>query len=406
MTRWMKMNRDPIRCKAISILLLAAAYLKAGEQGKPAANLTANLKRGVTSGRQRVLGARLLKMYYYHDDPRGLESLRARAQEITVLAPQSFWVDGDGIVHGAVPPAVLKIARAARLPIMPLVANPGFDRTTINALLHHRRARERMVTYLAYLAMRDNYVGFQIDFENINPADKKLFARLIERAAARLHRDGRLLSVAVVPRFSDGYPGHGKSGEFSTGEWGAAYDYRALGRAADFLTLMTYDHHGRLSPPGPIAGHAWVEEALGYAALRLTPRKIVLGIPLYGREWLETPHGTEARSLTFTEATGLLGQVGIQAQWDDRWRSPWFQYGDGFARHTVWFENSRSLGEKLTLVRKYRLRGFAAWRLGAEDPQFWALAGAATAAGNPAHVRRAENSAKRPTRRVSPTPSR
>ncbi len=358
-------------------LWLMPVVLNGATQPRPTGQLKAPPVRGVLLARQRVLRARPLKMVYCRDEPSALESLEAHAGEMTLVGPQSFSVDPDGVVLGAVPRGVVEVANRAGLPIMPLVVNRGFDRNTASRLLHNAKARERAATYLAYLAKREHYVGFQIDLENIDPADRNLFTRFVQHAAARLHRDGRLLSVAVVPRFSDAYPGRSRSGEFVTGQWGAPFDYRALGRAVDFLTVMTYDHHGRSTSPGPIAGYAWVEEVLHYALRRVPPGKILLGIPFYGRDWTDAQGGTVARSLSFRDASALLGQAQIQPLWDDRWRSPWFQYRDGSAQHTVWFENNRSLSEKLGLMWQHRLRGFAAWRLGVEDPQFWGIAGAA-----------------------------
>ncbi len=42
---------------------------------------------------------------------------------------------------------------------------------------------------------------------------------------------------------------------------------------------------------------------------------------------------------------------------------------------TAWFDDARSLREKLKLVQIDHLRGYAAWRLGVEDPEFWQTEG-------------------------------
>jgi spore germination protein YaaH len=319
-----------------------------------------------------VLGTRPLAMYYYTPGL-GLESLQQHAAEMTLLAPQCFVVSAEGFVFGEVPPQVLEIARAAKLPVMPLVVNRGFDRSTVRLLLRDPRAQERAALYMAYLAKRDNFLGWQLDLENLDPADKLLYTRFVERVAVRLHRDGRLLSVAVVPRFSDAYPARVQE-PFPTGEWGAPYDFRALGRVADFLTLMTYNHHTSATPPGPVAGHAWVKAALDYAVRRVPPSKLLLGIPFYGRQWLTSPQGTTSSSLGLKDVKPLLDKFRLEPQWDDGGRTAWFQVQDGDTQRTAWFDNTRSLREKLKLMQSYRLRGFAAWRLGVEDPDFWPMA--------------------------------
>jgi len=338
--------------------------------------------------RWHVLGARPLGLFYYSSDSRGLKSLETHAPQMTLLGPQCFWVDDQGIVHGEIPPQVVEIARQAKLPIMPLVINPRFDQALARVLLRNPQAQERAAIYLAYLAHRDNYVGWQLDLEHIDPADQGRYSRFVARVAGRLHRDHRLLSVALVPRFSDKYPKPPaplsrtvarpgpSANEFQTGEWGAPYDYRALGRVADFVTLMTYDHHGESDPPGPVAGYEWVEAAVRYAVARIPRSKLLLGIPFYGREWVrpDAPGQTlKARNLSFPDAQELLGRPGIASHWDDRWRTGWFEYRDASGQHTGWYEDSKSLAAKLQVMRRYQLRGFAAWRLGEEDPKFWGL---------------------------------
>ena len=356
---------------ASACLLLLLPTPSSATEAKAPAKAATQTDTTLSAARRRVMEARPLRLAYYVDDARALESLPASAPEITLLAPQCFWVDPDGFVHGVIPEAVLQVARHLHLPLMPLVTNRGFDRSLASAFLRSPKAQERAAMYLAYLAKRDDAVGFQINFENLDPADKMNFTLFVRRAAARLRRDGRLLSVAVVPRFSDADSGRGPSGKYATGEWGAPYDYRALGNAADFLVLMAYDQHGRATAPGPVAGYDWVKETLEYAVRRVPPGKLLLGVPLYGREWIENNRGVTSHSLSFQDTRALLAGTGMDAQWNSEGRSSWFQYRNGAGQHTAWFEDQRSLQEKLSLVRQYHLRGFAAWRLGFEDAAFW-----------------------------------
>ena len=351
------------------LLLLTATSRAANPEATD--NQVAPPSTPVNAARRRVMGARPLRLAYYVGDSRAFESLPTLAPEITLLAPQCFWVDEDGFVHGAIPEPLLQLARRLRLPLMPLVVNPGFDRGIASAFLRDPEAQERAAMYLAYLAKRNDVVGFQINFENIDPADKDNFTLFVQRTAARLRREGRLLSVAVVPRFSDTDTGRSLTGKYVTGEWGASFDYQTLGKAADFLVLMAYDQHGRATAPGPIAGYDWVKEAIEYAVQRVPPGKLLLGVPLYGREWIENGEGLSSRSLSFQDARTLLARAGVDAQWSPEWRSLWFQYRNDAGEHIAWFDDQRSLREKLRLVRQYHLRGFATWRLGFEDPGFW-----------------------------------
>jgi spore germination protein YaaH len=312
-------------------------------------------------------------MFYYADDTPGFESLQTHGPGITVLAPQCFAVDAAGNLRGAIPPRVREVARAARMPVMPLLFNEGFDRATASALLHSEAAQEHAIRAMADSATRDDDVGFQIDLENMPSADHHLFTLFVKRAAARLHENGRLLSVAVTPQFSEAKTTDRHHRKTAVAEWSGAYEYRALGMYADIITLMTYDHSSRNGPPGPIAGYAWVKTAVNFAIRRVPRAKLLLGIPLYGREWTAGGGSSESRSMTYNAVRALIERPEVHVQWDSRWRSPWFEYNEGASQRTVWYEDNRSLREKFSLMHEYKLRGFAAWRLGDEDPDFWPL---------------------------------
>ncbi len=307
-------------------------------------------------------------MFYYSGDAAGLESLQAHWRQIDVLAPQCYWIEPEGFVHGDLPARLQSFPELARVPLMPLLFDRDFDRETLTSFLHSPRAQMRAIESSALLARRDRALGIQVDLETINPEDRVLFSRFILHLAERLHRDGRLLSVAVVPRFEGAGAAEPRGAQ--------AFDYRALGQAADFLTVMTYDQSTRNGPPGPVAGYEWVERAVDYAVRHVARSKIVLGIPLYGRDWEED--AGESRSLTADDVDALLARPGVEKIWSERWRAPWIRYFQEGAEHTAWFEDRRSWEEKLRLVREYHLRGFAAWRLGAEGPEFWSLLKPAT----------------------------
>ena len=315
---------------------------------------------------ERVRAARPIAMYYTSGGTLGMDSILAHASDMTILAPQSYWLDLKGNIQGGITTPTLDAARQSGLPVMALLGNNDFSRRVASHLLHDRRLQKRVIKDLVEIARQDKLLGFQLDLENIDPEDINLYTRFVSEAAKEFHHDGRLLSVAVVPRFLDSVPG----------QWAAAYDYPALGRAADFLTLMAYDNSGRLGPPGPIAGYDWVRNALEYAIRRVPRGKLLLGIALYGREWTNDRGNLQARTMPYPETKALLSRLSLTPQWDEKHRSPWFEYRTSGTVRSVWYENARSIQEKFRLLERYRLRGFAAWRLGMEDPRIWSIVSA------------------------------
>ncbi|MFZ0959941.1 MAG: glycosyl hydrolase family 18 protein [Terriglobia bacterium] len=355
------------------ILLAMAATAWAAPKDRATANVQperAAEEAALEKARARMLNTYPLAMFYYANDSLGLESLQAHAGAMTVLAPQCYTLDRKGTLQGQLPAGILEVTRGAGLPLMPLVTNNGFDRAMTHTLLHNAPAQARAATNLAQVAERDEYVGWQLDFEGMDPADKFAYTRFVARVAARLHHDHRLLCVAVVPRFSDTFPDTSPEG-YHTGEWGAAFDYRGLGRVADFLALMAYDQHTPSTAPGPVAGYDWVKAALDYAVRSVPPFKILLGIPFYGREWDEPAHSTRLHSLAYNDVKPFLDDPATERHWDDLSRTSWFQLRAGDTLRTAWFDDARGRREKLRLVELDHLRGYAAWRLGVEDPEFW-----------------------------------
>jgi spore germination protein YaaH len=371
-TRGVKQIAPGILRAVFTLMLITCCGLAApkNRRNAPPASAKAEAEAALAKARGQVLNARPLAMFYYADDSLGTASLQAHADAITLLAPQCYELDRAGALHGQLPAGVLDVTRLAGLPLMPLVTNAGFDRSTAHALLHNAQAQERALKYLAEVAEHDQYVGWQLDFEGIGPADKLAYTRFVAHLAAQMHRGHRLLSVAVVPRFSDIYPDSSAPG-FHTGEWGAAFDFRGLGRVADFLVLMAYDQHTPSTPPGPVAGYDWVRAALDYAVSRVPPSKLLLGLPLYGREWAETAGVTTSHSLAYRDLKRYLEDPSCERHWDDVAQTTWFQWREDETLRTAWFDDARSLREKLALIPLYHLRGYAAWRLGVEDPEFW-----------------------------------
>ena len=368
-------NRIPLIIASLILVLLPVTFLTAppnsGQTGPSAVEsrprdnekVQENADLALKAMRERVMAARPLAMYYTTGGTFGLNSIEEHASDMTILAPQCFWLDQNARVQGSIPAPTLDAARRSGLPVMPLLYNQSFSRRVASLVLHNRPLQDAVISELAEIARREDLLGFQLDLENIAPDDINLYTRFVEDAAEEFHRQGRMLSVAVVPRFLDSVPS----------QWAAAYDYPALANAVDFLSLMAYDNSGRLGQPGPIAGYDWVRNALEYASSRVPADKLLLGIALYGREWSDDGHSLQARTLPFPETQALLSRLSLTPRWDERHRSPWFEFRTRGTVNSVWYENARSIQEKLGLLGQYRLRGFAAWRLGMEDPRIWSM---------------------------------
>ena len=307
------------------------------------------------------------RLFYAVDDAAGVASLVAHGAQVDVLAPQVLTLEADGTVAGALPPALAAAARACRIPLVPLVMNPGFRPEPILEVLDSPERQARAIAALLSRARAEGWAGVQFDFEHIPATARDRYTNFVRTAGAAFRGAGLSLSVAVVAQHSQ------EPGAYAPGfweEWAGVFDYAALADAADFLSLMTYDQHTRLTGPGPVAGLPWVEAILAHALAQVAPAKLSLGIPLYYRAWRS--RGGPGYG-GFREAQALRELLGVPARWDPVQRTPFFVAAGDATVTTVWYEDARSIAERLALVRRHGLRGFSAWVLGQEDPAVWTL---------------------------------
>lgn len=314
----------------------------------------------------------LVSHFYYVNEPSSWNSLQANVAQIQMLSPQWFSVNGEGKLASTLDPAVVELARKQGVSLFPLLVNEGFDREIAHTFLTTQALQAQVISDLLQIALQNNFRGVQLDFENLEPDDRKLYTKFVKKLSKAFRKRRLQVGVAVpaplVPApvaAADGIP---ISLTWLASETAMAFDYRALSRAADFITLMAYDQY--YTDPGPVAGLPWVEACLQVVLKRVSRKKMYLGIPLYYRRW----NGEERVEGTYPEALALAQEQGVNPELNPIHRELYFRFEASETPNVVWLQDAGSVRERLLLARKYRLRGFSAWRLGHEDPQAWTAA--------------------------------
>jgi spore germination protein YaaH len=304
------------------------------------------------------------------------QSFLAHADKISIVSPQVFSLDSFGVIRGKVDPRVVAKAREKGVKLMPLVMNPGFDQPTIHRVLTNPDARKRALESLVALCRDNHFDGIQFDIENVHVTDKGALTSFMRDAAVGLHGVNCSVSAAVVPRTSDD-PGPTSYHRWIFDNWRGVYDYKALADALDFISYMTYAQHTGGTPPGPVAGYTWMEDALKFAlSTGVPPSKISLGIPSYSDWWYpsyDTKAGARMRGtdIAFAKAESLLTKNRAQLVWDDREKAGYAFWSNAGVNEFLWLEDARAFAAKFELVQKYGLRGYSVWVLGSEDPKVW-----------------------------------
>lgn len=296
------------------------------------------------------------------------DSFGAHAGQIDVLSPHWFTFRGDGSLKGDDDARVVRTVRAGKGRLVPMVSNDG-DGELLHNVLASPPARLHAIQATVSLVLQNRYDGVHLDLEGLPSSDREAVVTFVRAIAEPLRAQGKLVTMALPA----------KTHETTTG-WAGPYDYRALGEVCDLVTVMAYDYRVPASDPGPVAPLRWVEAVARYTVTQIPPRKVLLGVPFYGYDW-NRQTGAPGRTLSYERALAIAAQPGASLAFDPEAQTFTLRYQDGNGHpHEAWFEDGNSLAAKLALARRYGLAGFAAWRLGLEDPGVWSAIAAASAA--------------------------
>lgn len=306
-------------------------------------------------------GQKFDRIFYFRNSPSARESLYTNKDSIDILAPQSYSFDDNGVLTGKVPDEVLSFANANHIDVMPLVTNGAFGQKSLVAILGNRSTQDKAIKSMIAEAKSNGFIGWQIDFEQMNVKYKDEFSSFIEKVTKKLHSKNLILSVAVVTKISD------NPSDYKKTLWNdliGVYDYKRLGEVCDFISIMSYDAP---DSKGAIAPYPWLVTAIEYALKQIPPQKISLGIGLYYWKWSDVRGKLEGIG-GFEGLKTALSQYKVKLGYSDTDKAPYMKYVKNKVAYTIWYENDQSVNEKIDLIKKYNLAGFSAWALGLEIP--------------------------------------
>lgn len=296
----------------------------------------------------------------------GKEEVLVLGRHFTYLSPFMYAVQANGTLDTMQDTLLLEAAEETNtLPLLVITnfRNSRFDSDLAASILRNPTLQETLITNILQTMREKGYQGLNIDFEYVYPQDRENYNAFLRRVVARLHPENYLVSTALAPKERADQPGLLYE----------AHDYKAHGEIVDFVVLMTYEWGWAGGPPWAIAPINKVKDVLDYAVTDIPPEKILLGVPLYGRDW-EIPwqEGTFARTISPQGALQLAEEHKVNIQYNETYEAPFFRYVDDTGqRHEVWFEDARSVQAKYRVVKDYKLRGISYWVLGQPFPQNW-----------------------------------
>lgn len=243
-------------------------------------------------------------------------------------------------------------------------------------VLSYTSKRENLINQVIAAALQNKIDGINLDFELISQECGEHYIQFVRELSVKCRQNGLVFSVNnYVPM-----------------PYNEHYDLKEQAVVADYVIIMGYDEHTDGSyEAGSVASYGYVKDGIENA-LKIVPKeKLVNAIPFYTRLWLETPKtaseleaeaGTEAAeypnkvtstAMGMEEAEDTVKSAGAETVWDEKTRQNYAEWETDGGTYKIWLEDSKSIEEKLKLIKENNLAGVAEWRLGWEKSGIWDL---------------------------------
>ncbi|MDR3599836.1 MAG: glycosyl hydrolase family 18 protein [Desulfosporosinus sp.] len=298
----------------------------------------------------------------FNQHAKGYPYLKRYGRLINQLALFQIAIQNNGTLYGHPSQGIIDEAHAMGTKVLLTVSNltqqGRFSTPLLGRLLRDQDFANLVWQNIRNLLVQYQFDGVNLDLEKAAPEDRPLYSQFIQLWSLLFQKANYLVTIDVPA----------KSSPDPLDTWKGSFDYQVIGQAVDEVIVMTYEEHWPGGPPGAVASLPWVTDMLNYAIATIPRQKIYMGIPIYGYDWSERGG---AVVVSYPRAIELALRYGAPLQWDARQHSTYFRYETKGVHHTVYFEDPRSLKEKLDLALSKGIRGVALWEMNLSYPLAW-----------------------------------
>jgi len=302
-------------------------------------------------------------------------SVLQNTKGINVISPTWFYLnDNDGNIANLASADYVKYCHDKGIEVWGLVSNLENQEVSTTEVLTHTSKRENLENQIIAAAIQYDLDGINVDFEALEAAVGEGFIQFIRELSLKCDGNGIVLSV-------DNYV---------SSEYTKFYDREEQAVFADYLIVMAYDeHYAGSKESGSVASIGFVTKgADDILAENVPSEQVILGMPFYTRVWAEKPKesdGDDAESASddyvpyelSSEACGMLSAQrlmevnGAEKTWLEDMGQYYTEYVNNNITYKIWFEDVRSIEEKLKVMDSHEFAGAAFWKLGLEDSTVW-----------------------------------
>ena len=242
------------------------------------------------------------------------------------------------------------------LQVWPLVDD--FNKSVdFEALYSSRTARKTMIDTLIKDARTYGYDGINLDLENVKSDYAKDFLQFVRELSVECHKNNIILST-------DNYKPEA---------YNSCYNLKEQSDYVDYAIVMAYDEHYAGSEAGSVASLPFVKEAVEDMTALVPADKVVVGMPFFTRIWSVSQTSTTSSAVGMQAAIDELNKDGQTAIWNDDAGQYVCSYDKNGVNKKIWFEEDKSIEEKLKVAVDNNTAGIAVWKLGLEKASVWSV---------------------------------
>lgn len=303
--------------------------------------------------------------FYLPGNDASFQSLTRHGNDLDWVAPALINVGGPDhrITQASDPRFETYVSgQQHRFKVLPMVQNLGadeWDGTNTAALLADPAKSAALAQQLGAIAVQRGGAGLVLDFENLPQSAMAHYIAFLRRLRTALPAGAKL--AVTAPAGEDSWP------------------LEALGKVADKVIVMAYDEHWQSGEAGPIASQAWFNQAVETAMHRVGQQRLVIALGSYAYDW----HDGAADALSISDAWLAAHDSKASLVFDKASGNAGFAYDEDSHRHTVWMLDAATDWNEMLALGRIGVGNVALWRLGTEDPGFWADLGAFRKGGTP-----------------------
>lgn len=250
-----------------------------------------------------------------------------------------------------------------------------FGCDNVRTFLTSVASRKNLIATSITLVREKGADGLTLDFENIPRDQTNAFVNFLIDLATSMRRENPdyMLTVAIPPV-----------------DFEKIFAFKEINNYVDYYVMMGYEYHGSNSKlAGPVAplenGSKWIGFSLSnsvdeYLANGVPPRKLLLGVPYYGTEWITddlkfpSPAKKFVQYHSYRQVKQVVGKS--MGEIDLESTSKYHAYSDRLYNYRqIWFEDSITLAAKYDWVKSKKIGGIGIWALGYDNgyDELWKL---------------------------------